>query len=55
MCIPLTVARQRLGKHVPAAKEKLLQASFSMRSVRYRRKVRDWFLELLLTRIGFEL
>jgi hypothetical protein len=39
MCIPPIVARQRLGKHVPAATntqatiEVLLDASFSMRSV----------------------
>jgi hypothetical protein len=45
MCIPLTVAKQRLGKHVTAATiihatiEQLLDKSLSMRSVPYQRKV----------------
>jgi hypothetical protein len=46
MCLyvhPPIVARQRLGKHVPAVtttrNEELLDASFSIRSVSYRRRV----------------
>jgi hypothetical protein len=31
------VAGQQLGKHVPAAKEELLEASFSIRSVTYQK------------------
>jgi hypothetical protein len=50
---PLIVARQRLGKHVLAAthiKEKieLLDASFSMRSVPYQRKLGGYFFPELL-------
>jgi hypothetical protein len=47
VCVyPHIVARQRLCKHVPAATnthttEELLDASFSMRSVSYQRKVGD--------------
>jgi hypothetical protein len=41
------VARQRLGRHVPVEKIhatiELLEVSFSMRSVRYQRKVGDYF------------
>jgi hypothetical protein len=42
---PLIVAKQRLGKHVPAAtnthstREELLDASFSVRSMSYQRRV----------------
>jgi hypothetical protein len=55
MCIPQSVldirpsARQRLDKHVSAATnthattEKLFDASFSMRSMSYKRKVGDQF------------
>jgi hypothetical protein len=39
-CIPPVVARQRLGKHVPTATvEELLDASFSLRSVSYQKRV----------------
>jgi hypothetical protein len=54
MCIPPIVARQRLGKNVTAATktqtttEELLDASISMQSVSYQRKVSDWFLAELL-------
>jgi hypothetical protein len=47
MCIPPIVARQRLGKHVTASTnthvtiDELLYASFSMRTVLYKRKVGD--------------
>jgi hypothetical protein len=41
---PSIVTRQRLGKHVPAAKGELLEASFSMRSVTYQRKIGDYFV-----------
>jgi hypothetical protein len=47
VCIPFTVARQRLGNPVPAAKnthatiDEMLEASYSMQSVSYQRKVGD--------------
>jgi hypothetical protein len=47
MFIPLNVARQRFGEHIPLAtntketSEELLDASFSMRTVSYQRKVED--------------
>jgi hypothetical protein len=46
VCVPPIVARQLLGKHVPTATNthptiELLDASFSMRSVSYQRKVGD--------------
>jgi hypothetical protein len=47
VCVSPTVARQRLGKNVTAATnthatiEELLDASFSMQSVSYQRKVGD--------------
>jgi hypothetical protein len=50
---PLAV-RQRLGKNDTAATntyitiEELLDASFSMRSVSYQRKIGDWFFPELL-------
>jgi hypothetical protein len=53
ICIPLT-ARQRLGKNVTAAMntyatiQDLLDASFSVRSVSYQRKVGDQFFPELL-------
>jgi hypothetical protein len=49
LCIPLIVARQRLGKHFPVATnthattEESLDTSFSMRTVSYQRKVDDQF------------
>jgi hypothetical protein len=52
--LPLIVARQRLGKHFPAATntyattEELLEASFSIRSVSYQRKEGDYFFPELL-------
>jgi hypothetical protein len=51
---PQIIARQRLGKNIIAATnteekiESLLNASFSMRSVSYRRKVCDYFSSELL-------
>jgi hypothetical protein len=55
MCIPpLIVARQRFGKHASAAintratTEELLDVSFSMRAVSYKRKVGDLFFPELL-------
>jgi hypothetical protein len=52
ICTPLS--RQRLGKNVTAATNthetggELLDASFSMRSVSYQRKVRDYYFPELL-------
>jgi hypothetical protein len=54
---PPIVARQRLGKNVTAATnthetiEELLDVSFSIRSVRYERKVGDQFFPELLLEI----
>jgi hypothetical protein len=54
MCNPLIVARQWLGKHIPAATnthttlEELLDASFSMWSMSYQRKTGDCFFSKLL-------
>jgi hypothetical protein len=39
---PLIVTRQRLGKHVPAAKVALLEASFYMRPVTYQSKIGEY-------------
>jgi hypothetical protein len=60
MFIPPIVARQRLGKNVTAATnthakiEELLEASFSMPSVSYQRKVSDYFFPELLFKILFQ-
>jgi hypothetical protein len=54
MFIPPIVARQRVGKHIPAATnshatiEKLLDASFSVLSVLYEGKVGKYFFPELL-------
>jgi hypothetical protein len=45
---PPIVARQWPGKHVPAAKEELLEAPLSMRSVSYRREIDDQLFPDLL-------
>jgi hypothetical protein len=50
MCTPLIVARQRLGRQIPAAtntrnnRRLLLEASLSMRPFFYQRNVSDNFL-----------
>jgi hypothetical protein len=50
------VARQRLGKNATEAKnthatiEELLDASLTMRSLSYQRKVGDWFFPELLVK-----
>jgi hypothetical protein len=54
MCTPLIVAKQQMGKHVPAATnthatvEELLDPSFSLRSVSYEKKVGCYFFQDLL-------
>jgi hypothetical protein len=54
VCIPLIVARQRLGKHILAATnthatiEELLDAAFYVRCVSYRRKVGEYFFPELV-------
>jgi hypothetical protein len=40
----LIVTRQRLGKHDPAVKKNLLEASFSVRAVSHERKIGDCYL-----------
>jgi hypothetical protein len=54
LCIPPIVARQCFGEYVPAATnthaamEELFDASFSVRSVSYKRKAGEYFPELLV-------
>jgi hypothetical protein len=58
VCVPPIGARQRLSKHVPAAKnthasiEELLDLSFSMRCMSYQRKVISTFQNFLLVIIS---
>jgi hypothetical protein len=61
MCILLTVARQWLGKHIPAmiqthtAIEDLLDALFSMWSMSYQRKAGNYFFPEFLVVILYYL